>query len=485
MKPFELENQVRDTIKRRGLLKPGDNIIVGVSGGPDSVALLSILFELNKSLEWGCKLHVAHLNHMLRGQESREDESFVRSLAGSLDLELTVKEVDVRELSSRERCSIETAARRLRYAFFEELAGKISATRVTVGHTADDNAETVLYRIIRGTGLLGLGGIRPLRVLSPGSPGLKVMLVRPLLYTWRRQIISYLKERNLEYRTDTSNLRPENFRNRIRLELLPLLEEKYNPQIKDVLTKLGDIAGRSNDFLQSRINKMVEANLKEVECGVYSFEADLLRHHPPFFQHFFLKEVCSMIGVSLRKMNYEHYNKVVEMVEGDATYRQIELTGKWTAYLDGDMLCFRKITALPRTRGPSFEPVELTLPGATQLPGGREIRAEFIAAKIEDGFLEKFKGEKTPDEEVLDADKVGGKLCVRTRRDGDRFWPLGVDGEKKLKDFFIDTKTPRWRRDSILIVTSNAHPVWVVGLRIDERVKITTDTKRVLKLSVH
>ena len=482
MKSLEFENRVKDTIKRYNLLQPGDNVIIGVSGGPDSVAMLYALAELNKRTEWGCRLQVAHVNHMLRGQESQDDEHFVRDLAGLLGLEFTVKKVDVREFSSREKCSIETAARRLRYAFFEELAEKASATRVAVGHTADDNAETLLHRIIRGTGLLGLGGIRPSRRLSPTS---NAILIRPLLHIWRRDVFSYIEEKGLKYRIDSSNLRPENLRNRIRLELLPLLEDRYNPQIKDALTKLGDVLGRSNDFLQSRISKMVEANLKQVEPGAYSFEADLLRHHPPFFQHFFLKEVFSRIDLPLKKMDHGHYNRVVEMVEGVTACKQVELPEKWTACLEGNMLCFRRAATQPRTRAASFEPfmpLKLNIPGATELPDGRKLRAEILS--MENGLLDKFKDEKTPEEEILDADKAGERLHIRTRRDGDRFRPLGVDGEKKLKDFFIDTKTPRWERNNVLLVATDAHPVWVVGLRIDERVKITPDTRRVLKLSV-
>lgn len=476
------ESRVNHTIRRYGLIEQGDSVVVGVSGGPDSVALLNVLVELNRLRGWGCRLYVAHLNHMLRDRESREDEHFVRTLAESLGLPITVKEVDVRQSASRMRCSVETAARRLRHTFFEELASEISARRVAVGHSADDNAETVLHRIIRGAGLLGLGGIRPLRRLSPGS---EVMLVRPLLYTWRREVLAYLEEKALKYRIDTSNLRPENFRNRIRLELLPLLEEKYNPQIKEALNRLGDIAGRSNDFLKSRIDRMVGANLKKTGEGIYSFEADLLKHHPPFFQHFFLREVLSRIGVPLGKMDYGHYNQLIEMVEGRGFCRQMGLPGHWTAYLENDMLYLRRPIQSPETHAPAFKPVELDVPGVTKLPDGREVRAEIVHMDKDGKFLEGFKAAKTPYEELLDADKVGKKLYVRTRREGDRFWPLGVEGEKKLKDFFIDAKTPRWKRVRVLIVTSDAHIVWVVGHRIDERAKITPDTVRALKLSVY
>ncbi|MEE9200047.1 MAG: tRNA lysidine(34) synthetase TilS [Candidatus Brocadiales bacterium] len=483
MKIRGFENGVRDTVGRHGLLGPGDNVVVGVSGGPDSVALLHALIGLDKSQGWGLSLHIAHVNHMLRGRESGEDKRFVRELAGSLGLECSVKEADVRELASGKKCSIETAARDLRYAFFEETAERISATRVAVGHTADDNAETVLHRIIRGTGLLGLGGIRPSRKLSTGS---KIMLVRPLLNVWRVDVLSYLGEKELEYRTDSSNQHPEdNLRNRIRLGLLPLLEKEYNPQIKDVLTRLGDIAGRSNDFLESRITAIVGANLKWDEGNdACSFEANLLMHHPPFFQHFFLKEVLSRVGVSLGKMDYGHYSRIIEMVEGGVDGREIELPGGWVVRLEGEMLFVGRVAAPAHARTPLFEPVELKVPGTARLPDGREIRIEEIS--IDGGFIERFKGEKTPDEEVVDADMVAGeKLYVRTRREGERFWPLGVAGEKKLKDFFIDAKTPRWQRDDVLIVASDTRPVWVVGHRIDERVKITPKTRKVFKLSVH
>ncbi len=191
------------------------------------------------------------------------------------------------------------------------------------------------------------------------------------------------------------------------------------------------------------------------------------------------------MGMSLRKMDYEHYNNVIEMAEGVTECKQIELPGRWTACLEGEELCLRKTTGPSCPRPQSFEPVELVVPGDVKLPDGRVVRAEIIAGKMSDDFLERFfRAGKTPDEEILDADRAGKKLYVRTRRDGDRFWPLGAGGEKKLKDFFIDTKTPRWERNDVLIVASEAHPVWVVGLRIDERVKITPDTTRTLRLSI-
>ncbi|MDO8136057.1 MAG: tRNA lysidine(34) synthetase TilS, partial [Candidatus Brocadiales bacterium] len=491
MRAHELEGRVRDTISRYSMfakstgesdnlcggLEPGQRVILGVSGGPDSVALLSLLHDLNKQAGWDIKLHVAHLNHMLRGEESEEDERFVCALAGSYNLEFTVKRVDVHEVASQEKRSLEEAARKVRYGFFEELAQETSAGVVAVGHTADDNAETILHRLIRGTGLVGLGGIRPLRSLSPGS---EAKLVRPLLYVWRKEIMSYLKEKGLGYRIDSSNLLKDKFRNSLRLELIPLLEQKYNPRIREVLARLGDIAGRSYDFLQTRTSRIVEANLKQLEGETHSLEADILKEHPPFFQHLVLREACERLGIPLKKMNYGHFDEIVSMVEGRIVPRSLELPGKWVVNLEGDRLYFRKLLSHPSPT--SLEPVELIIPGITRFPKGVEIRAEVLP--MEDGFLEGFRRTKTREEEAFDLDRVGGHLYVRTRRDGDRFWPLGAKGREKLKDFFINQKVPRWKRDSIPIVTTKEHPIWVVGMRIDERVKITPETKRVLKLSL-
>ncbi|HHT9121049.1 MAG TPA: tRNA lysidine(34) synthetase TilS, partial [Candidatus Hypogeohydataceae bacterium YC41] len=464
MKAFELERRVKAFISREGVLGQGDGAVIAVSGGPDSVALLRLLYDLNESKGWGWKLHVAHLNHMLRGEESEEDERFVRELASSLGLSFTCKKVDVKQEAARERCAIEEAARRVRYSFFEELARELGIKVVAVGHTADDNVETVLHRIIRGTGLAGLAGIPLVREISHGSG---IRLIRPLLTTWRQEILDYLQEKGLSYRIDSSNLQMSHLRNRIRLELLPLLG-KYNPRVKEALVRLSEDVGREYAVLEEEARRILSEGLSQ-EGMNYILDISPLKGQPSFLQHLVFREVLSQIGLPLKKVDSKHYEGLSSLVEGWSG--PVSLPLGWEAEGKECKIIF---TGWPVRRRfyPKHNNPETVLiaPGTTKLSNDFEIKAEVINvpgdAPVGDPwqkFLENFKHTKTPEEEVFDFDKLELPLTVRTRRPGDRFWPLGADGEKKLKDFFIDEKIPRPRRDDWLLVCDGKHPIWVVG----------------------
>jgi tRNA(Ile)-lysidine synthase len=475
-----LEKRVREFISREGMLKPGEGMVIAVSGGPDSVALLRLLYDLRESWGWGAKggvvpiLHVAHLNHMLRGEESEGDERFVQELALGMGLGFTSKKVDVRQEAAGQGIAVEEAARRVRYSFLEDLARELGLKVVAVGHTADDNAETVLHRIIRGTGLAGLAGIPPVRETSRGSG---IRLIRPLLSTWRKEVLDYLKEKDLGYRIDSSNLEVSHTRNRIRLEFLPLLE-KYNPRVKESLVRLAETAGREYEILEGEVSKIVKEGLTREDMG-YALEIAPLKNQPSFLQHLVFREVLNQIGLPLKKVDSKHYEGLRSLVEGWAG--PISLPWGWEAEGREGKIFF---TGWPRRRFPRHNPVDtvLNIPGITRLTDGTELRAEILDLK--EGFLEDYKRSKTTEEEVFDLEKLELPLVVRTRRAGDRFWPLGAGGEKKLKDFFIDEKIPRPRRDDWPLVCDGRHPIWVVGLRVDERQKITPSTRRAVRLSI-
>ena len=351
---------------------------------------------------------------------------------------------------------------------------------VAVGHTADDNAETVLHRIIRGTGLTGLAGMRPVREISRGSG---IRLIRPLLSTWRQEVLDYLREKDVSYRIDSSNLQAGYLRNRIRLELLPLLG-KYNPRVKESLVRLAETAGKEYAILEGEARKIIEAGLTREEMG-YILETTLLKGQPSFLQHLVFREVLGQIGLPLKKVDSKHYEGLCSLVEGWAG--PISLPCGWEAEGREGRIIF---TGWPRRKGvlqyapTQHEPSEtvLNVPGTTRLSNGAELKAELV--DLAKGFLEDFRRTKTKEEEVFDLDRLELPLLVRTRRPGDRFWPLGAGGEKKLKDFFIDEKIPRPRRDDWPLVCDSKRPIWVVGLRMDERAKITSDTRRAIKLSI-
>ncbi len=475
MRAFELEQRIWKFVSERGLLRAKEGVVVAVSGGPDSVALLKLLYDINQSKGQDWKLYVAHLNHMLRGEESERDEGFAAELASSLGMNFHSKKVDVRQEAQRTRSTIEEAARRARYSFFEEMAKEFGISVVAVGHTADDNAETVLHRIIRGTGLAGLAGIPPVREISSGS---KIMLIRPLIHTWRQEILDYLAEKGMSYRIDSSNLQASHLRNRIRLEVLPSLE-KCNPKVKESLVRLADTVGREYAILEEEAKGIVDNYLTQ-EGTNYILEITPLRGQPSFLKHMVFRAVLGRIDLPLKKVDSKHYEGLASLVEGWSG--PISLPLGWEAEGREGKIIF---SGWPRRRfSPAHNPPEtiLNVPGITKLSNGSEVKAEVMDWK--EGFLEHFKRTKTKEEELFDLEKLELPLRARVRRVGDRFWPLGATGEKKLKDFFIDEKIPRPRRDDWLLVCDGKHPIWVEGLRIDDRVKITNLTKKVLKLTI-
>ncbi len=503
MKYNNLKLQVAETIKRYELLKSGETVIVGVSGGPDSVALLSLLHSQLSTLN--SQLYIAHLNHKLRGKESDEDEAFVRSLAERFGIGIEVKSVDIKALTSTERHSIEEVARRERYAFFESVAKKVGASIVAVGHTADDNAETILHRIIRGTGLFGLQGMRPKRPLFTGS---SIQLIRPLIFSWREDIIKYLEQEGLPFRVDSSNLQVDYFRNKIRLELLPLLSREYNKNVKEALCRLSEIAQQDYDFLSAKLNDILDSTLDSrlSTLNTIVLDASVLAKQPQILKQLAIRECLVRLGVSLKGINYKNYIAISKLLgwhgQTCLSVPSLQLSNGLTVKLEQGKLYIEKDTGIKQAE-PVPDRVEINFPGTTDLPSfGFQVTAETFENK--EGFLNDFKqqkkkvkppppypsplegegwGEGALYEEVFDLDKIKGTLYVRTRKAGDRFHPLGSKGIKKLKDFFIDEKVPYLMRSRIPIVTVNDQPIWIVGMRIDDRVKLSVGTKKVLKIA--
>jgi len=252
---LQLRKQVAGVIREYNLFNTSDRVLLGVSGGPDSVALLSLIYNTNRINPPYSEIFIAHLNHSIRGRESDDDEQFVNTLAEKYEMTLIAEKRDIREIARERKMSLEEAARDERYKFFESAAEKVGANVIAVGHNADDNAETILHRIIRGTGITGVSGIRPKRKLTSIST---INLVRPLLFTWRKEIIAYLKEMNLSYRADSTNIEKDKLRNRIRIELIPHLEENYNAKVKKSLVTLGETAVQNCDYLEAKAKALFD-----------------------------------------------------------------------------------------------------------------------------------------------------------------------------------------------------------------------------------
>ena len=467
---MSLYSDALKTIRRHKLLEDVRTVVVGLSGGPDSVCLLDLLALMAERGELSVRIHAAHLNHGLRGAESDEDERFARELAERMGLPITVERRDVGTAGGG---SIEEAARRERYSFLAAVARDVGAEAVAVAHNADDQIETVLHRLIRGAGLKGLRGMSPARPLERGSA---VRLIRPLLRARRSRILEYLRGRGLSFREDSSNRDNKFLRNRIRNELLPLLEADYNPALGESVLRLS----RSVSDAHSLLAEMADAGAAACVANG-AINIDGFRETHDALKPLVIDSAVASAAPGAPQLGATHYEAVIELALDGEPGGRVDLPGGITAERSRETVVFAR--AQPRSRAPDVE-VALEAPGETTVGAlGITVRAELADRSEFD--LDAFLSCKTCYDEALDFDAIAGPLVLRSRRDGDRFRPLGVGGGKKVGDFLTDLKVPAAERDRVLVVAAGDQPVWVVGYRIDERAKVTPRTKRVIRLSVN
>ncbi|MEW5761858.1 MAG: tRNA lysidine(34) synthetase TilS [Bacillota bacterium] len=454
---------MRENLRRYAMVAPGDGVVAGVSGGPDSVALLDLLFRLRE--EFNLRLTVAHLNHMLRGREAEEDAAFVAGLAARYGLPFTGERVDVRAYRAVHGGSLEEAAREVRYAFFARVAGETGAARVALGHNADDQAGTVLFHFLRGTGPAGLKGIPPVRGL----------FIRPLLTVRRAAIEAYLAERGLTARLDRSNLAPFYTRNRIRLFLLPLLEREYNPRLVEALARLAEVCREEDAYLDDLAAAALEGARLEGGEGEVRLAADRVAGLPPALRRRVVRLAWREVAADEHPPDYPAVARVLDLLERPAGGRRVPLPRRvWAEKAHGALV----FTAHREAPAPAFaRPLEV--PGATPIPE---------TGMIVESRLEPWDGQLDlralpPTEAVLDADRLAFPLTLRSRRRGDRFHPLGAPGKTRLKKFLIAAGIPRERRDRLpLVVDADGEIVWVAGVRPAETVRVREGTRRVLHL---
>mgnify|MGYP001267595085 CR=1 FL=1 len=462
-----LEQRVLRFIREHCMISDQHCLLVAVSGGADSVCLLHILVKLQDEL--GVKLHIAHLNHQLRGTESEADARYVSDLARQLDIPFTVEQRDVKDYQSRQRISLEEAAREVRYNFLARVARSIGAEQVAVGHTTDDHVETMLMHLIRGTGTKGLRGLQP--VSRWQSSGGSLGVIRPLLSVSRQETADYCCYHGLMPRVDTSNLSLSPLRNRIRLQLMPLLEG-YNPRVTEALLRTARIAGDDLTFL-SREGNRLWGEVARTEGDVVILDRKGLLGLPPALRRHLLRMSIERLLGSLKDIEARHIEEIMGALAKPAGKR-ISLPGGLSFSIEYEryLLGLDPVALCPfPDLGVGFP---LEIPGETLLPSWR-VEADIIdcGQMAEEGMnLTAY----------FDLDKIGDGVVVRSRRPGDRFQPLGMSQPKKLGEFMIDAKIPRaWRR-RVPVVCSPRHILWVVGWHIDDRVKVTENTNQVLCL---
>jgi len=469
-----VESAVRDSLRGTGVLEPGDTVVVAVSGGIDSLCLLYALHRLSAELQ--LSLHVAHLDHMLRGVESQEDARFVSSRAESLALPCSVESRDVAAYRDAHHCSLEEAAREVRYSFLREVAHRVDAVAVVTGHTRDDAVETVMLHILRGTGVHGLRGLEPASpypyLPQDGVHRQALTLLRPMLQVSRSEAEECCRALGLEPREDATNASPAYLRNRIRLELLPSMRQ-LNPRIDDALLRLSGLAAEDDEYLASIARGLWERIATSSKDRV-DIEAAAFLESSPALQARLIFEAMVLLAGTARDVTAEHIVAVRD-IAAHACGRQVDLPGSIIWRREHLALtAFRRSSAVDSTHSLMPEsPVALDVPGEVEVAGGR------VTARVA------APGEGEADSSCvahIDAERAGNRLFVRRRKPGDRFRPLGMAGEKKLQDFMVDAHIPSDARDRIPIVCSSSHIVWVAGWRVDDRAKVTDRTRDVLRL---
>ncbi len=470
VKISESIEKVFDYIRTGKLVSRGERLVVAVSGGPDSVCLLYILAELREKL--GITLHVAHLDHQLRGKDSADDAAYVAGLARRLGLTATIEARDVKAYRDKNRLSEEEAAREVRYSFLAQVAGTIGATKVAVGHTADDHIETILMHLLRGSGTRGLRGLLPVSQWPSGAVGLTI--IRPLLVLHREEAAAYCRRRHLKPRVDTSNLSPRLFRNRVRRFLLPELR-KYNPRIDEALLRTGTIASDDLDFIDKEVDRLWNEVMR-IEKGAVVIEKQNFITLPLALQRYLLRRaVASALG-SLKDIEAGHIEEILEALEMPAG-RVIGLPFGLSFAIEYDRYVLAKDSSSLCPFPALGKEIPLNIPGNTRIPGWDISAAVLSPSDVRSGEIKNDAFSA-----YFDLDRTGDEMSFRSRRPGDRFQPLGMGGVKKLNRFMIDALIPQsWRR-RVPIVASPQQIIWVVGYRIDERVKVTGATLKVLRL---
>ena len=479
--------QMHRFILRHAMIKNGETVLVAVSGGADSLALLYGLHALRSQLN--CQLHVAHLNHCLR-PDADVDADFVQQHAAYLGLSCTIQCTDVPRLVKQWKFSVEAAARRARYQFFEEICAQIGATKIALGHHRDDTAETVLMNLLRGSGSTGLKGITPIRNFK---------FIRPLSEFRQQQIDTFLASKGLVPRQDSTNTDTRYLRNRIRHELIPRLESDYNPNIKVGLSRTADVLGAESEYLDTVAQEAFETcRIRDPDSVKVLAASENVMLDRSKFRQFHIAVQRRVLRLSFFEMledmgdlYFEHCEAMLNLVEGNAPNAVLALPNGMRFRRVYQCLIFEANTS-PRSPLPvqteSFA-YPLAVPGKTYITAlNTEITAEL-------GDIPSGETLPLPDgrfEAIFDYEKVSRasayppseafSLTVRNRRQGDRFQPYGMRGTKKIKDFLIDAKVPRYERDRIPMLVRGDEILWIVGYTTSDPFKIHPGTRQYLYL---
>jgi len=469
-----VREKVLASIRERGLLKPGDRVGVAVSGGADSVAMLRVLLELRGEL--GVVLSVLHFNHKIRGADADEDERFVERLAGQQGLEFHGSSADVPAYAAEHKLSLEAAGREARYQFFESFFARQALDAVATGHTMDDQAETVLMRVLRGAGTRGLAGIYPKRTGIGCGGGAVGCIVRPLLGVRRAEILGYLGGLHQCWREDATNVDLQYTRNRIRHGLIPLIETRFKPNAVAALAQLAEVAREEENYWEAELRQIMPEVVQVPgadACGLAVNVARLAALHPAL-QRRILRECAQKLDVTL---DFEHLKQLLRAAHCGARgkAKACELPGGWLVVREQQELRFE---LRPRRQPPPCYEYRLPIPGEVEIREvGRVIRAFLRPAKPgASGY--------NP-EQSLDPAALGPELVIRNWQPGDRLWPEHSKGPKKLKELFEERHVPVAERRSWPVAASGGKLVWSRGFGVSAEFQPAGGSPQVVVIEEH
>lgn len=435
-------------------------IVVAVSGGMDSVALLDILFYL--STKYNFEISIAHFNHKIRAN-SDEDEEFVKNLAQNYNIPFYHSSGKVKEYARKNGMSIEVAARNLRYNFFEKTTRTIKADLLATAHNSDDNIETFFINLLRGSGLTGLSGIPEIRQLIKN-----VRIIRPLLNFSKAQIKQYALARNLKWKEDITNTWLEYTRNKVRLELIPFLREKFNPSIADNIMRITQFLQGADEFITQNIVEFYNIVAENIDNQKVVVKIPLLNTYNRYIQG----EIISYLikkNFELEHLNFNQIENILELKSKD-TGSICEINKMITCYKDRNHLLFTK-NQIPLQIEEKIDKL-----GSVDFGNQTLTLTEIPLKQV------KFSSDKSV--EYFDYDKLPFILTLRNWREGDSFQPLGMTGTKKVSDFLIDNKVSLFDKNFVLVLATNNDIVWVLNHQINDKYKITESTKRVIKAQI-
>lgn len=445
-------------IRENDLLKNGDSVVVGFSGGPDSTFLLMLLLTIQKI--FNLKIYAAHLNHKLRGKDSDADEEFVKNFCKEHNIECVIEIRDIKKIAQETKRSIEEVARTERYKLFDEAAQKFKANKVATGHTLNDNAETMIFNFIRGSGVSGLRGI----------PIKRENIIRPLLGVTKEEVLDFLKSEKIQFRIDSTNESDEFTRNFIRNKIIPLMQE-INPNLFETLSITSQLLIFLERYIQAEETKFERLFVsKKTEKVLRIKLEENIDYRNYLMMDLIRKKVEAQFNIQL---SFEKTKELINLTKQEKGT---------TIQINDKVFAIRESNTILVLYEPEFEDVNISVTYDTKL---QKYYGSYFEFKISIAPAKEAKISDNPMVEFFDADKIQHKLILRNWKSGDKFIPLGMKYSKKVSDILTDAKIPSIFKKQILVLCDGPEIIWVVGVRLSEKYKVTKETKKVIKARIN